>query len=337
MTVRSNIGRLLLLLIIWPFTTLQSQLLDDRRQHELLLQGIDFTLRQDYRAAEQAFQSIINKHPRHPSGYLYLAGMLQAKNVDHGDLFNEKRYDSLLNIVEMLSKPLIKDPGTAAFGYYYTGCAEAFRSYTKSENGNYASGIYYGLAAGSSLEQCIAIDPSFTEAKNILGSFYYWRSKLAWIPFVPDRSKEGIEMIVESFSHPYEKHLASNNLMAIFTEEKQFAEAERYGKIMLNEYPENRLFLWALMTVYEKWNKQTQLIETVKLILNSTLNAAVVNRYTEAVCRLKLARHAIAMNDRGTARTELLKVTALKRYIASTQRDLRKKISQADDLLESIE
>lgn len=336
MTCRVHIIVSFLLLAASP-TVLYSQILEDPRQHMLALQGIDQTLRQDYGAAELTFQSIINEYPRHPAGYLYLAGMLQAKNTDYGDLFNEKRYDSLLNIVEVLSKPFINNPKTEALGYFYTGSAEAFRSYTKSENGNIASGVYYGLSAGSSLERCLASDPNFTEAKNILGSFYYWRSKLAWIPFVPDRSAEGIALIEASFHHPYEKHLASHNLMIIFIEEKRFSDAERYGLTMLNEYPDNRLFLWNMMSVYEKWNKKEHLIDVVKRLLNSTLNASVVNRYAEATCRIKIARFALEKNDTITAKKELLSVISLKKYIGNIKGDLRKKISQSEDLLETIE
>lgn len=337
MTERLYIFIALFLLAAGQNIFLYSQILEDQRQHTLVLTGIDQTLRQEYRAAEQTFQSLITEFPQHPSGYLYLAGMLQAKNTDYGDLFNEKRYDSLLNIVEILSKPFIDDPKREAQGYFYTGSAEAFRSYTKSENGNLASGIYYGLSAGGSLERCLAADPTFIEAKNILGSFYYWKSKLAWIPFVQDRSKEGIALIEESYSHPYEKHLASHNLMVIFTEEKRYADAERFGVAMLKEYPDNRLFLWHLMSIYEKWNKKEQLTETVKKLLLSALNAPVINRYTEATCRIKLARFALERNNTSEARQQLMNVLALKKYIGSVNGDLRKKIGQAEDLLESLE
>ncbi|NUN69810.1 MAG: hypothetical protein HUU02_08885 [Bacteroidetes bacterium] len=332
-----NIHSRIILIILTAVQFLASQLLEDPRLHSLVLQGIDQTLRQDYPAAERSFQSMIAHAPAHPSGYLYLAGMLQAKNTDLGDRFDEQRYDSLLNIAEMRARPFLQQRSTAAIGHYYIGCAEAFRSYTRSENGNIASGVYYGLAAGGSLERCLEADPAFMEAKNILGSFYFWRSKLAWIPFVPDRSAEGIGMIEESFSHPYEKHLASHNLMVIFTEEKRYADAERYGLIMLKEYPDNRLFLWNLMTVYEKWGRTKELTETVRRLLNSTMSAPVTNRYTEAVCRVKLAEYALANNDTETARKELRQVTALKRFIGTTKGNLRKKISQAQDILDSIE
>jgi len=301
------------------------------------MQGIHLTLQQEYDSAETVFQLLIQQFPNHPAGYLYLAGMLQAKYTDYGDSFDEKRYDSLLNIVEALSEPLIDNTETAAFGYFYRGSAEAFRSFTKSENGNLPSGIYYGVSAGRSLERCLDADPNFVEAKNILGSFYYWRSKLSWIPFVPDRAEEGIKLILESFSHPYEKHLASHNLMVIFTEEKRYAEAEKYGLMMLSEYPDNRLFLWNLKTAYEQWNRADKLKNIINRLLISTLSAKVSNHYTEADCRLKLAQIMIKENNRNEAAVELKKIIELQKYVGKTKGDLRKKINKAEELLGTLQ
>ncbi len=279
---------------------------------------------------------MMTEFPSHPAGYLYLAGMLQAKYVDLDDRFDEQRYDSLLAAAEKYAAPMIARKGTEAFGYYYTGTAEAFRSFTRSELGNIPSGIYYGLAAGRSLEKCLAADPSFTEAKNILGAYYYWRSKMAWIPFVPDKSEEGIAMIRESYSHPYEKHLASHNLMVIFTEEERFAEAEKVGIDMLKEYPQNRRFLVNMVLLYEQWGKKKELNEYSARLLAAVLRAPVINRYSEASCRLRLAAFAADHGDRDAARTHVRAILGLRPYIGKTKHDLRKKIDAAEKLLTTL-
>ncbi len=315
---------------------LPSQILTNPAKHEMVLKGIDLTLRQDYDSAELAFQKLIKLDPWHPVGYLYLAGMLQARYTDEGDQFDEERYDSLLNAAESLSEPLIEASTTAAAGYFYSGSAKAFRSYTRSENGNIPSGVYYGLSAGSTLQKCLERDSSYLQAKNILGSFYYWRSKLAWIPFVPDRSEEGIAMIRQAYFHPYEKHLASHNLIVILTEEKRYAEAERYALDMLAEYPDNRLFLWGLMTVYEKWDRKKELHDVVALLLKSTMRAKMINRYTEAMCRLKLARYAAAENNKSEASRQLTALLSLKKYVGLTKGNLGKKISDGEELLKTL-
>lgn len=335
-SVRSNGMKHVLFFIFFLSSVATGQILRDEVHHQLLLKGIHFTLEQQYDSAETAFRTIIRKYPKHPSGYLYLAGMYQARCTDYGDSFNPKRYDSLLTAAGTLAEVLMKNNSTAAEGYYYSGASDAFRSYTASENGNLPTGFYYGISAGNLLEQCLIIDPKYVQAKNILGSYYYWRSKLAWIPFVSDRSQEGIALILESLVHPYEKHLASHNLMLIFIDEKRFSDAERYGVEMLQRYPDNRLFLWNLMTVYEQWGKEDKLNDIVHRLLQSTMSAPVINRYTEATCRLKLAQFAFSKNERPLAAAECDSILALSRFVGKTKGDLKKKITAAEKLKATI-
>ena len=324
------------LLVLCSVGTLSSQILDNPHHHNLLLQGIHYTLEQRYDSAETAFRTIISRYPEHPSGYLYMAGMYQARYTDYGKSFNARQYDSLLTVAGVLAEKLTSSPATAAWGYYYTGMADAFRSFTASENGNLPTGFYYGISAGGSLERCLELDSAFDAAKNILGSYYFWRSKLAWIPFVSDRTDDGIRLINESLDHPYEKHLASHNLMLILTDEQRFAEAEQIGLTMLSLYPGNRSYLWNMVTIYEQWRKQSQLMSIVERLLQSTLEAPVINRYTEAACRLKIAQEAYRQQRYEKVRDECKSIIALRKYIGKFKGDLKKKISQAEELLSMI-
>jgi len=333
---RSKSVKRICLLFLIPFGIVPAQLLQNQRQHSLLIQGIHQTLEQQYDSAETTFRTMIKEFPNHPSGYLYLAGMYQAKYTDYGDVFNERQYDSLLSAAGMLAEQMSGDSQTKAWGYFYGGMADAFRSYTASEDGSLPKGFYYGISAANLLTKCLEADTGFVEAKNILGAYYFWRSKLAWIPFISDRTDDGIRLILEAFQHPYEKHLASHNLMLIFIDEKRFADAEKYGLEMLKEYPDNRSFLWNLMTVYEQWNRKDKLKEVVQRLLQSTLQAPVTNRYTEAACRLKLARFAFDEKDIETAKEECKKTIELKKFVGKAKGDLRKKIKRAEKLLEEI-
>lgn len=316
---------------------LRSQIVENPEHHRLLLQGIRWTLEQRYDSAETAFRTIITRFPDHPSGYVYLAGLYQAQYTDEGTSFNARRYDSLLSEASRRAGLLIETTATASWGYYYSGMADAFRSFTASEDGNLPVGFYYGISAGNLLERCLELDSTFIPAKNILGSYYFWRSKLAWIPFLTDRTEEGIRMITETLEHPYEKHLASHNLMLILTDEKRYAEAERIGLSMLSQYPDNRSYLWNMVTIYERWGKQHQLAAVVDRLLRSALGAPVINRYTEAACRLKIAQDAYRRRSFETVKKECENIIALRKFIGKTKGDLKKKITQAEDLLSSIE
>ncbi len=321
---------------VFSFSISFSQILENKKQHGLLLQGIHYTLLQEYDSAETVFRSMITEFPNHPSGYLYLAGMFQAKFIDYGDRFNERQYDSLLTAATKCSEKIRTNKKDEVWGNFYIGMAEAFRSFTASENGNLPRGFYYGVSAANAMERCLAADSTFGAAKNILGTYYYWRSKLSWIPFVSDRSGEGIRLVLESYSHPYEKHLASQNLMLIFIDEKKFSEAEKYGIEMLRGYPDNRSFLWNLMTVYEQSGNNEKLENICDKLLTSALQARVVNHYTEATCRLKLAYFANQRNEKNKAREQCKLIVALTSYQGKTKGNLKKKIEQAEELLSSL-
>jgi tetratricopeptide (TPR) repeat protein len=314
-----------------------AQVIADPIHHSLILKGIYFTLEQKYDSAETIFTTVINEYPQHPSGYLYLAGLLQARYTDYDDYFDDDKYDSLLTAAEELSEPLINRSATKAWGYLYTGMAEAFRSFTASEKGSLPKGFFYGISAAKSMEKCLEVDSTFSEAKDILGAYYYWSSKLAWIPFVNDRSEEGISMILETLNHPYERHLAVQNLMLIFIDEKKYSEAEKYGAIMLAQYPDNRSFLWNMMTAYEQSGDSVHTKEISKRLLESAMNAPVVNRYTEATCRLKLAQYALRDGEKEAAKNECQKIILLKRFVGTTKGDLKKKIKTAEDILSTLQ
>ncbi|MDD8019499.1 MAG: hypothetical protein PHP42_14090 [Bacteroidota bacterium] len=313
-----------------------AQILEDSRLHHLVVRGIDYTLKQEYDSAQSVFGVIIKEYPNHPSGYIFLAGCLEARYTDYGDHFDEKKYDSLLTVGDRYAEKLGAQKPTSAWGNYYKGVVAAYRSYTLSENGNYPSGMYYGISAANSLQRCLEIDTAFTAAKNILGSYYYWRSAISWLPFVSDRSEEGIRLIKQTLQHPYEKHIASHNLMLILTDKKRYKEAEYYGLEVLKEYPENRLYLWSLMTVYEQWGNEKKLRAIVTRLLNSVLNSPVVNYYAEATCRIKLAHFNLADRDTTRAVTECQKIVALKPFIGKTKLNLKKKILLAEEMLKEI-
>jgi len=313
-----------------------SQVLPNAREHTLIVHGIHYTLEQEYDSAASCFKMIIKEFPSHPAGYLYLAGLLEARYIDYGDTFDEKRYDSLLLNVTIRSDSLKSKNGSKAWGYFYDGTADAFRSFTASDNGNLPAALYYGLSAAKSLERCLEIDSTFVAAKNVLGSYYYWRSKLSWLPFVSDRRQEGIDLILQTIDHPYERHIAYQNLMLIYIDEKKYTEAEKYGDSILAEYPNNRSFMWNLLTAYEQSGDSIRTEEMTRRLLQSALDAPVVNRYTEATCRLKLAQFAMSRNDRETAKEECERIVVLKKFADDAKGDIDSKIKKAREILSLI-
>lgn len=269
--------------------------------HEKILAGVNLTLRQDYPSAVNMFRSAIAADPRNPAGYVYLAGMMVAEFSDYdGVAFDEQTFDSLLQKSQLLAEAYLNAKETEAWGYYYEGTALSYRAFWKSENGNLVGAILDGMNSARMFEQCLEIKPDFYDAMSGLGTYYYWRSEktkmLSWLPFVSDRRNEGIELLSKTIAYgTYNKYLAMSSLMWIYFQEHRYQDAAAIVRQALAQYPDNRSFLWELLSIVVKLKDNGAIKECAQHILASTLAAPVRNIVSEIKCRLWLAQ--IAMDE----------------------------------------
>ncbi len=324
--------KIILICFVIFSTNIFPQKLSDSALHNLLLKGIDETMLQKYADAKATFTFVMQKYPDHPSGYLYLAGVLQAEFSDYGQLFNKNRYDSLLRQAQLRSEKMMEN-NINDWGNYYAGSALACRSFTYVEGGNLPLGLLYAIEAASKLENSLEANPNFYAAMNILGAYYYWRSSMSWMPLIKNRKEEGIALIKTAIQqNEYERILGKNNLIVIFIEEKRYDEAIYYAKEVLLEYPENRSILWMLMTAYEQKKDEKELSLLVPKLLKNIISAPVINYYKEATCRIKLAEYAVRDKNYSIALEEANKVLQFKKYIGKVTGNLSKKIRIAESI-----
>lgn len=311
-----------------------------QRLHDVILQGIDLTLKQDYRAAKALFHSVIEEYPDHPAGYLYLAGAVQAEFSDYEDGFDRRLFDSLLAKGEALADHLIEKKDSADWGYYYAGTALSYRAFSESERGNWPSVIIDGMNSAKMFERCLELNPKFYDAMSGLGTYYYWRSKktefLSWLPFLADRKKEGISLLTSAVENgTYDTFEAMNSLILVLTEEGRYDDALPITLRALTRYPDNRSFLWCLVGIVERVpHKDTVVIKSaVTRLLASVVHAPVRNHYYEAACRLKLAQYAMAEHEYNKVIEECSAILRYKELEGKTKRDIGKKLREASELL----
>lgn len=312
----------------------------NQRLQDVILQGIDLTLKQDYPAAKTLFRSVIEKYPNYPAGYLYLAGTVQAEFSDYEDGFDRRLFDSLLAKGEVLADHLIERKDSADWGYYYAGTALSYRAFSESERGNWPSVIIDGMNSAKMFERCLELNSKFYDAMSGLGTYYYWRSKktefLSWLPFVTDRKKEGISLLTSAVENgTYDTFEGMNSLILVLTEEARYDEALPITLRALARYPENRSFLWCLVGIVERVpHKDTIAIKSAVIrLLASVVNAPVRNHYYEAACRLKLAQYAMAEHEYGRVIEECTAILQYKDLEGKTKRDIGKKLREASELM----
>ncbi|HLP16283.1 MAG TPA: hypothetical protein VK470_08505 [Bacteroidota bacterium] len=327
---------LLLVLLLTAAARSPGQKISDEKLHRTITAGIECTVKQDYQGARKLFTTAASMNPAHPAAYIFHAGALQAQCADYGRELPRGVYDSLLNLGERTAEAMVEQFPQSADGYYYAGTVLAYRAFTSSESGNWAGSIYQGMGAAKQFEKALELNPRYFDAMNGLGTYLYWRSKLSWIPFVKDRSAEGISMVMSAARRgTYEQGVAQNSLMLILIEEKRYEEAEQTAYQMLASVPDQRSFLWGLMTLYEQTGNSQELKKIVPRLLQSIVSAPVVNYYNEAACRVKLAQYAYDEGAYKRTVEECEKVLDLRSKASVCVRSLRKKYSMAEDLLKN--
>jgi len=318
-----------------------AQHLEEHNVHDLLLKGIDLTLKQDYPEAKALFESVAKSDPENPAAYLYLAGVLQAEYADYENSFDQQLFDSLIAKGAALAEHLIENKDSADWGYYFAGSALSYRAYSESENSSWSSVIIDGMNAAKMYERCLEINPQFYDAMNGLGTYYYWRSKktefLSWLPFLSNKERKGIDLLSQAAANgTFEKFIAVNSLTLVFMEEKQYDSAFSVVQKGLDSYPDNRAFLWCLMGIVENMpHRDTAVIRSVvSRMLASVMNSPIRNQYSEAACRLKLAQFAMEDGRYNAAIEECKTILQYEPLIGKTKNNIGKKIKAAKEILE---
>jgi len=218
---------------------------------ELILQGIEATIREDYELAEKSFNQIISREPENPAGYFFLAGSYQTQMIDWESDFREKEfYQNLEKSIE-LSEQRIEDDKGDVWAYFYLGNSYGSMAVHDANHKRWWSGLKKGLKAKSALKEVIELDSTFYDAYLGLGSYHYWASvvtkALRWLPFFRDERKKGMEEVeLAAEKSFYSKVSAQYGLIYMYLEEKEYEKAIGLAKRMNQKFPESKLFLWPL-------------------------------------------------------------------------------------------
>jgi len=91
--------------------------------------GIELSIQEKYDAALEIFNNMIIKHPKHPSGYFFLAAIWQSRMMDfETPRWNRKFYD-YINQTIILSKEQIAEKPESKYAHFYLGAAYSYKSF----------------------------------------------------------------------------------------------------------------------------------------------------------------------------------------------------------------
>lgn len=278
-----------------------------------VLRGIDRLLLEDYEGAQTLFQGISEHYPDHPAGYLLQAGVLQTASMDYEELVDRPVFDSLLALAEEMAERMIENHPAEASGYFYLGSVYGYRSFADAAEGDWFGAATRAMSSVSEFEEALERDSTLADAKLGIGTYSYWKSRqmafLTWLPFVGDQRAEGIRLIEETIADGrFNRHAAMTALIAILLDAEEYEKVVTVSTKALDDYPENRLFLWGLATGHERSGQQDAAMVAYRRLLNAILADPRDNSYNELVCRVNLARLELGAGHREDARSLLVPV-----------------------------
>lgn len=303
-----------------------------------LREGIKNLIIANYDKAQAIFTKIDNENPNLPLGKIYLAAVEITKSEDYGTNFNDKLIHNLLNKAISMSEKMIKENPNSLDGYYYQALANGYFGYYHSIEKNYFTAFKYGLNSLNKFEYCLSKNKNFYDAYIAIGSYKYWKSKkMDWVPFVPDETQIGINMLRQSLkSNAYNKHLALYSLIWVYIEENNPKTAIKFAEQFLNEYPENRLVKLAYARAYQDVNidKSISIFNELLQFYQNLPEAS--NRYKEIVIMHKIAQLYHKKGNNQQAKLLCQKILNIK-LDPVTKKRLEKRLDDVKDLLEELE
>ncbi|MCJ7509233.1 MAG: hypothetical protein MUO85_11015 [candidate division Zixibacteria bacterium] len=261
---------------------------------ELILQGIDATLGDNFLQAESCFEQIIKDYPQEPEGYFFLAAALQAKMMDEENYSQEKTFYQNIQKGIDLGKEKIKNNQKDARAYLFLGNSYGYLAVYEGKRGKLWSALKDGLRAKSNLKKAVDLDSTLYDAYLGLGSYYYWSSVVTknfqWLPFFGDKRKEGIEFLkIAATKSVFSKEAAINALIWVYINEGWYPLAIMHSRDMYEKYPQGKLFLWPFAFAQYKacdWQgayaSYSQLLEKIEKTQPKTY-------YNLIECRTKMA------------------------------------------------
>lgn len=326
-----------LFLIVWLFSDANGQAGHPEELDSLVRQGIDLTLRQDYARADSTFILICVRFPTHPAGYLYRAAVLQTKAMDYEDPIDAVPFDSLIEKGKYAAEGMIRESPSSPVGHFYLGTAAGYSAYSHVERGNWFTGITQGLASASDFKKTMGLDSSFYDAYVGVGTYYYWKSRktsfLNWA--LGDRREEGIRLLeIAATKGIYNRYAAMSALVTIYLDAGRFREAKSWARQGLEQYPDNRIFLWGLAAAQEKSEEYEHALSTYLNLNKSIVEARIANPYNEVLSRLNLMKVQIALGQTDELRTQVEKILSFEHYSfpSHLQKRARDKFDQARNI-----
>lgn len=224
----------------------------DSNRIAVLVRTIDYIYTDSFDVAYRSAEDLNDTLPGEPIYNITVASILQSQMTDLEDYSEKKRFFSLLDGCKRFFEDWIKKNPDDPWGYYFLGMVHASRAMWHGQQKSWLKSFISGLKARGKFSKAIELDPRLYDAYAGLGNYHFWSSAMLakYIPFVPDKRKDGLkEMRLAMDSSYFSSKPAATGLAWALINEKKFVEARRIGLKLYKETSGGRISMWILGSV----------------------------------------------------------------------------------------
>ncbi|MDR3013454.1 MAG: tetratricopeptide repeat protein [Chitinispirillales bacterium] len=304
--------------------------------HGWLVQGVELVFREEFRNAEEEARKILRAYPEHPAGYFLMAAVLEARMLRFQNNRREAEFFRYCDQAIEKAEAILATNPRDQWARFFMGGAHGYKGTYEARYERYITAFRFGWA-GVSVFMAMSREGSTIPDINFgIGTYHYWRSALTrllwWMPGVPDRRNEGIQMLRGVLNNGiYTRTATSMVLIDIYNNEKRHQEALTLANEMARRYPRALVFQWGRAKSLENLNRHDEAATVYGQIL-TRVEADPSNTFFNSVqARMGLARNLAALGRNAEA---LEHIAAMDNYTLSrdTRRRLDSVFSEANTL-----
>lgn len=204
--------------------------------------------------ASEVFQLLIKSSPWSPVGYLLRAAALESYMSDYSTFEPEEEFYALLDSAVQRAEELLAEEGDVAETHFFVGAAHFYRGFHYARKKEYLKTLAELAKAKGPLEETARLDSTFYDAYLGLGILEYLGTKAKDYlnPFASGEYDRSIEMIGLSGRGKYTSVLAREALVLALAGAARWSQAIEQAHALIDSFPTNRLFYWALIEIYRR-------------------------------------------------------------------------------------
>lgn len=283
-----------------------------------ILAGLEYAYTDNYDSAMVFFQNVLNEHPDNPAGYFFSAALVQLEMMDACHYDHEETYFGYLQKAIDKAQAILEqrdDP----WAHFYLGSCYTYRAVYEGLKKNYYATFTYGVRGGKILKELIEKNPTFYDAYLGAGTYeYFWARAARYLPIlnlgggdVPEALRK---IHLAATSSIYSGPTAYNSLAFMYSEERDYQQADTIINRLLSGHPNARTFLWTKADIEMKQERYGSAATIYRMLHDVYDGLAIPNYANCAQCKLLEGTCYYELNEPDAARDAFKTVISYKMY-----------------------